>query len=130
MRHWIDEDTGTKMCEPDCADEWMWDIWAIGVDHDGCRTVDEFKKLVDELVEMALKARECLWKGELFGTHGRPETAVPVVLGVWKPYCDHFTKRQVGWICTNCSGVQIDLSNGNTNYCPNCGAMMDDVETD
>lgn len=48
-----------------------------------------------------------------------------VVHGQWKPYYDHFTKRQVGWICTNCSGVQTDLSNGDTNYCPECGAKMD-----
>lgn len=51
--------------------------------------------------------------------------ARPVVHGEWKPYYDYFTKRQVGWICTNCSGVQDDLSNGDTDYCPNCGAIMD-----
>ena len=49
----------------------------------------------------------------------------PVVLAEWKPYRDHFTKRHIGWICTNCSGVQMDLSNGDTAYCPNCGARMD-----
>lgn len=36
MRRWTDEETGTKMCEPDCVDEWLWHIWAIGVDYDGC----------------------------------------------------------------------------------------------
>ena len=50
---------------------------------------------------------------------------VPVVLAEWKPYHDHFTERHIGWICTNCSGVQMDLSNGDTAYCPNCGARMD-----
>ena len=48
-----------------------------------------------------------------------------VVHSEWKPYYDYFTKRQVGWICRNCSGVQYDLSNGDTNYCPECGALMD-----
>ena len=27
MKSWIDEQTGCKMCEPDCADEWLFDIW-------------------------------------------------------------------------------------------------------
>ena len=48
--------------------------------------------------------------------------------GEWKPYHDHFTKRQIGWICTNCSGVQTNLSNGDTEFCPHCGALMDGEE--
>lgn len=48
--------------------------------------------------------------------------------GEWRPYHDHFTKRQIGWICTNCSGVQTDLSNGDTEFCPHCGALMDGEE--
>ena len=51
--------------------------------------------------------------------------AVEVVHGEWKKYHDHFTKRQVGWICSNCSAVSYDLSNGDTPFCPHCGAMMD-----
>ena len=51
--------------------------------------------------------------------------AVEVVHGRWKPYYDYFTKRKVGWICSNCSGVTNDLSNGETNFCPECGAKMD-----
>ena len=53
------------------------------------------------------------------------EDVAPVVHGEWQPYRDYFSKRHIGWICTNCSGVQMDLSNGDTNYCPNCGARMD-----
>ena len=49
MRTWTDETTGCKMCEPDCADEWLFDIWAIGCDYDGESTVDGLKKLVDSL---------------------------------------------------------------------------------
>lgn len=49
----------------------------------------------------------------------------PKSYGKWKPYKDYFTHRQVGWICTNCSVVIRDLSNGDTNYCPYCGAIME-----
>ena len=45
--------------------------------------------------------------------------------GEWHKYTDYFTKRQVGWICTNCSAVSHDLINGDTPFCPRCGAMMD-----
>jgi RNA polymerase subunit RPABC4/transcription elongation factor Spt4 len=48
-----------------------------------------------------------------------------VVHGMWHKYHDYFTKRQVGWICTNCSAVTYDLSNGDTQFCPHCGALMD-----
>lgn len=72
MRFWIDEETGMKLCEPDCVDEWLFDIWAIGYDYDGCYTAEELKKLIDELVDMANKARECLWENKLFGIHGFP----------------------------------------------------------
>ena len=73
MKFWVDEKTGTRMSEADCVDEWLFDIWAIGVDYDGCRTVEEFKKLVDELVDMSKKARECLWENKLFGVYGGPK---------------------------------------------------------
>ena len=66
MRTWTDETTGCKMCEPDCADEWLFDIWAIGCDYDGESTVDGLMKLVDSLVEMSQKARDCLHDGKLF----------------------------------------------------------------
>lgn len=57
----------------DEVDEYLFDIWAIGCDYDGCGTTEDFKKLVDELVKMANKARGCLWDGKLFGAHGSPE---------------------------------------------------------
>ena len=53
---------------------------------------------------------------------------VEVKHGFWKPYQTPLDSRQTGWICTNCSGVQRDVSSGNTNYCPNCGAVMEDWE--
>lgn len=66
MRYFIDEKTGWEVCEPDCCDEWPDWIWMLGVDYDGFCTVDGLKGLVDELVEMASKARECLHNGQLF----------------------------------------------------------------
>lgn len=60
------------MCEPDCVDEWLFDIWAIGYDYDGCHSADDLKKVIDNLVEMANNARDCLWDGKLFGVHGGP----------------------------------------------------------
>jgi rubrerythrin len=49
----------------------------------------------------------------------------PVRYGVWKPYQTPIETRQSGWICTCCSGVVHNVSNGDTDYCPNCGAKMD-----
>ena len=73
MKYWIDEQTNCKMCEPDCADEWLFDIWATGFDYDGASTVEDFKLLVKELVYCSQKARDCLWEGKLFGIHGGPD---------------------------------------------------------
>lgn len=72
MKYWIDKQTNCKMCSPDCVDEWLFDIWAIGCDYDGCRSVEDLKNLVAELVEIANQARDCLWDGKLFGIHGKP----------------------------------------------------------
>lgn len=58
---------GTKWCEPNSVDEWLYNIWALGFDYDGMDTsVDAMKELVDELVEYANKARELLYDGRLF----------------------------------------------------------------
>ena len=76
MRRWVDEKTGINFCEPDCADEWLADIWAVGCDYDGCNTVESLKKLVDELIEMAHSARMCLWDNKLFGEYGSPDDKV------------------------------------------------------
>lgn len=66
MRYWTDEKAGCRMCEPDCCDEWLSMIWMVGCDYDGCETVESLKGLVDELVEMSQKARDCLQDGALF----------------------------------------------------------------
>jgi len=66
MKHWYDKEFKNIVCEPNCVDEWLWHIWAIGMDYDGCHNVKDLKGLVDELVDMANKARECLYDGKLF----------------------------------------------------------------
>lgn len=66
MKYWIDEKSGCRMCEPNCVDEWLSDIWAIGYDYDGYNDVKNLKELIDELVEMSQKARDCLYDGKLF----------------------------------------------------------------
>lgn len=72
MRSWIDEETGTKWCEPDCVDEYLFSIWAHGHDYDGANTVEDLRLLVKQLVYWGQKARDCLWDGKLFGIHGKP----------------------------------------------------------
>lgn len=68
-RRWED---GCCVCTPDCCDEWLWMIWAIGYDYDGYHTVEGLQSLINEMVEMTVKARDCLWEDRLFGEHGAP----------------------------------------------------------
>lgn len=68
MKTWVDEVTGCKMYEPDCVDEWLLDIWALGCNYDGENSVDGLKELIDSLVDMSQKARNCLHDGKLFPT--------------------------------------------------------------
>lgn len=90
MQYWIDKKSSCKMCEPDCVDEWLFDIWAIGCDYDGYHSAEDLKKLIDELVGMANKARDCLWDGKLFGIHGHPEEKENAMNEVRT--CDHCNK--------------------------------------
>ena len=66
MKHWYDKEFGAVICEPDSADEWLFQLWAVGLDYDGCRSAEELRGLVDELVEMSIKARDCLYDGKIF----------------------------------------------------------------
>lgn len=66
MKYWYDKEFEAIMCEPNCTDECLWQLWAVGLDYDGCHTVESLKGLVDELIDMALKARDCLHNGKLF----------------------------------------------------------------
>lgn len=69
MKPWQDEQ-GNTFWEPDCADEWLEMLWAIGVDYDGAEKAESLKALIDELVEMASKARVCLREGKIFPQEG------------------------------------------------------------
>ena len=73
----------------------------------------------EELVRLLNNDRDQYNKGY---ADGRSDA---VAHGAWHKYHDYFTNRQVGWICNNCSAVSYDLSNGDTSFCPHCGAMMD-----
>lgn len=66
MKYWYDKEFKRVICEPDSADEWLELLWQVGIDYDGCNTVDSLKGLVDELIEMSTKARVCLDNGCLF----------------------------------------------------------------
>ena len=59
------------MSEPDSVDAWLREIWAVGADYDGCYSINSLKELIDELVAMSQKARECLREGKLFSENGK-----------------------------------------------------------
>ena len=71
-REWIDEKSGCRMIAPDTVSEYLFMIWAVGYDYDGCRTVESLKKLVDELVDYAKKAGECLGEGRIYPAYNEP----------------------------------------------------------
>ena len=66
MRYWYDKEFKGIVCEPDNTDEWLELIWDVGYNYDGYTTADGLKSLVDELLEMAQKARACLYDGKIF----------------------------------------------------------------
>ena len=71
MKRWYDEEFGGNVCEPDCCDEWLELIWMVGVDYDGYENdIKGLRDLVDELVDMSKRARECLHDGLLFSKDG------------------------------------------------------------
>lgn len=65
MKTWKENDT--NFCEPNSVDEWLYNIWALGLGYDGMDTsVESMRELVDELVDCAQKARDLLYEGKLF----------------------------------------------------------------
>lgn len=66
MKYTFDEQTGMTYSKPSCADECLFDIWAIGCDYDGCHSAEDLKMLVDTLAELAQQARAFLYDGKLF----------------------------------------------------------------
>lgn len=66
MKYWYDKEFKGIVCLPNCVEEWLEMIWQVGVDYDGCNSIESLKGLVDELIEMSQKARYCLEDGKLF----------------------------------------------------------------
>ena len=71
-KKWIDEETGNRMIEPNTVSEYLFMIWALGYDYDGCGTIESLKGLVDELVSYADKAMGCLYEGRIFPSCEEP----------------------------------------------------------
>lgn len=66
MKFYYDKQFGGVICKPNCVEEYLEHIWAIGCDYDGCESAEDLKKLIDELVDMACKAQHCLYDGKIF----------------------------------------------------------------
>ena len=80
-------------------------IWALGLDYDGCNTVESLKELIDELVSYTRLPREQV-----------PDIASRT--GKWIKVDNH------RWKCTAC-GKETDLPYyDGAYYCFNCGAKM------
>lgn len=75
MKRWRDDETGCNFVEPNCVEEWLEMIWAIGCDYDGCNTVESLKELIDELMDMTKEAVVCLRNGYLFPNDVHKEDA-------------------------------------------------------
>jgi DNA-directed RNA polymerase subunit RPC12/RpoP/polyhydroxyalkanoate synthesis regulator phasin len=84
-------------------------IWAIGVDYDGCNTVESLKELIDELVSYTQLPRE----------------QVPDITSRTGTWIDVSVEPdRVRWKCSSC-GKETSLPNyDKANYCFNCGAKM------
>lgn len=111
---------------PECADEWLELIHDIAFDYDGCGSEESLKLLIDEIVEYAKNARECMRKGNIYPKHfniattigfyntNRPQTVkikyddtgIEDVLWSARPNCKHKIQTQPsgGIKCINCGG--------------------------
>lgn len=67
-----EEKTGCRMIEPNTVAEYLFMIWAIGYDYDGCSSEQSLKELIDEIVSYANKASDCLYEGRIFPAHDEP----------------------------------------------------------
>jgi DNA-directed RNA polymerase subunit RPC12/RpoP len=84
-------------------------IWALGVDYDGCNTVESLKELIDELVSYTQLPREQV--PDITSRTGRW-----IMISIFPD--------KVRWKCSVC-GKETDLPNyEKANYCFNCGVKM------
>lgn len=95
----------------------------------GCDASDDFGKGWDKAIDTAVKAVEKLPAADV----------APVKRGFWKPISESemtgfnpkFAGRDpiAGYKCSNCGNEAIFSCNDEfvlSDYCPNCGARMDD----
>lgn len=54
------------MYQPNSVEEYLDLIIAIGIDYDGYNQVENLKELIDELVDMVKKARQCLYEKKFY----------------------------------------------------------------
>lgn len=50
---------------PNCTEEYLDLIYDISIDYDGCNTVESLKELIDEMVDLTKKAKQCLEQGKI-----------------------------------------------------------------
>jgi hypothetical protein len=125
MKELHDEKFGTSYM-PECADEWLELLHDIAVGYDGCRSEESLKALIDEMVEYAGNARECMKQGNLYPKHYDTATTIGLydtdklqtieikydgaeiedVLYNARPSCKHKIQGQLsgGIKCVNCGG--------------------------
>ena len=87
-------------------------IWAIGVDYDGCNTVESLKSLIDELVSYTQL----------------PSEEIPDITsrtGTWRLETDAEEANPM-FKCVVCSACN-KTANKPYKYCPECGAKMKEV---
>ena len=66
MKRIYNEELQKTYYEPDCVEEWIELIYEIGYDCDRYETVDDFKTLIGDLLEMVLRAGKCLRDGDIY----------------------------------------------------------------
>lgn len=104
-----------RLHRPCSCDEYLELIYAIGYDYDGCEKPESLKELIDELVELSTKARECLHEGRLFR---HQESSTTHRTGTWVKTDNH------RWKCSSC-GKETDLPHHDAaDFCFACGAKM------
>lgn len=66
MKKIYNKELQTTYYEPDCVEEWLELIYDIGYDCNGHNTVDGLKVLIGELMDMVLRACNCLRDGKVY----------------------------------------------------------------
>lgn len=138
---------------PDSVEEWLQVIVMIACDYDGYNTVNELKSLIDELVEYANKARDCLKENKLYEVEDdKPKLNQPdveqsttdinletqdiidsqYVTKKFEMVNSTFVEKHHQWpvnevwACRNCKARGQTFSSQTLHYCPHCGMYWGD----